>query len=68
LSGVKRVLDLEGELTRARRESDRLREQLQATMDEMRGALEAVHRTYRRDLVPSTSRLPVYRAPRRGNR
>ncbi len=49
LAGVERVLHLEDELARMRRRIDRLEE-------EMREAIEQVHRSYRRDLV-------VYRPP-----
>src|SRR4029077_1312578 len=44
LAGVERVLHLEDELARMRRRIDRLEE-------EMREAIEQVHRSYRRDLV-----------------
>jgi MerR family transcriptional regulator/heat shock protein HspR len=49
LAGVERVLHLEDELARMRRRIDRLEE-------EMREAIEQVHRSYRRDLV-------LYRPP-----
>jgi MerR family transcriptional regulator, heat shock protein HspR len=49
LAGVERVLRLEDELQRLRRHIERME-------DEMRKALDAVHRHYRRDLV-------VYRPP-----
>jgi len=49
LAGVERVLSLEDELARMRRRLDRMEE-------EMRDAIERVHRSYRRDLV-------VYRPP-----
>jgi MerR family transcriptional regulator, heat shock protein HspR len=45
LAGVERVLHMEDELQRMQRRLDRLEE-------EMRGALDEVHRFYRRDLVP----------------
>jgi MerR family transcriptional regulator/heat shock protein HspR len=50
LAGVERVLDLEDELQRAHRRLERMEQ-------EMRRALEEVHRHYRRDLV-------VYRGPK----
>ena len=49
LAGVERVLSLEDELARMRRRLDRMEQ-------EMRDAIERVHRSYRRDLV-------VYRPP-----
>jgi MerR family transcriptional regulator/heat shock protein HspR len=49
LAGVERVLHLEDELARMRRRLDRMEQ-------EMRAAIEQVHRSYRRDLV-------VYRPP-----
>jgi MerR family transcriptional regulator/heat shock protein HspR len=45
LAGVERVLYLEDELLRLRRRLDRMER-------EMRDAIEQVHRSYRRDLVP----------------
>jgi MerR family transcriptional regulator/heat shock protein HspR len=45
LEGVKRVIELEAEVVRLRRELAEVR-------DEARLAIEQVHRQYRRDLVP----------------
>jgi MerR family transcriptional regulator, heat shock protein HspR len=45
LEGVRRVLELEGEVARLRAEIERL-------ADEARDAVDAAHRHYRRDLVP----------------
>lgn len=50
LAGVERVLRLEDELSRLRRRLERMEQ-------EMRAALDEVHRSYRRELV-------VYRPPR----
>jgi MerR family transcriptional regulator, heat shock protein HspR len=50
LAGVERVLHLEDELARMRRRLDRMEQ-------EMRRAIDQVHRSYRRDLV-------VYRPPK----
>jgi MerR family transcriptional regulator/heat shock protein HspR len=50
LAGVERVLRLEDELLRMRRRIERME-------DEMREALDAVHRQYRRELV-------VYKPPK----
>jgi MerR family transcriptional regulator/heat shock protein HspR len=54
LAGVERVLHLEDELQRMRRRLDRMEQ-------EMRHAIDEVHRQYRRDLVlyrPSQSPVP----------
>jgi MerR family transcriptional regulator, heat shock protein HspR len=54
LAGVERVLNLEDELQRMRRRLDRMEQ-------EMRHAIDEVHRQYRRDLVlyrPSQSPVP----------
>ena len=53
LAGVKRVLDLELELTRARAELDRLH-------DTMSDAVDRTHRQYRRDLVPLSQAVMRY--------
>jgi MerR family transcriptional regulator/heat shock protein HspR len=45
LAGVRRILELEATI-------DRLREELTRATEEARAAVERVHRTYRRDLVP----------------
>jgi MerR family transcriptional regulator/heat shock protein HspR len=50
LAGVERVLDLEDELARMRRRLARMEQ-------EMRNAIDQVHRSYRRDLV-------LYRPPK----
>ena len=52
LAGVERVLALEDELQRMRARLDRLQR-------EMRDAVAAVHKTYRRDLVPVTQTTTV---------
>jgi MerR family transcriptional regulator/heat shock protein HspR len=54
LAGVKKVLELEGELEDARAEIDQLRAQLERAREELREAVDTVHRQYRRDLVPVT--------------
>ncbi|MDA8287412.1 MAG: MerR family transcriptional regulator [Actinomycetota bacterium] len=60
LEGVRRVLSLERELERMRRE-------LEAVRAEAREALAMTHKQYRRDLVPFTSeRLPTRWRPGRG--
>jgi MerR family transcriptional regulator/heat shock protein HspR len=54
LAGVKKVLELEGELEDARAQIDQLRAQLERAREELREAVDTVHRQYRRDLVPVT--------------
>jgi MerR family transcriptional regulator/heat shock protein HspR len=56
LAGVEQVLRLEDELRRMHARLDRMER-------EMREAIEAVHRTYRRDLVPVSRTSPL--VPRR---
>jgi MerR family transcriptional regulator/heat shock protein HspR len=58
LEGVKRVMELEDEVSRLRKELHRARE-------EAREAVERTHRQYRRDLVP-VSQAPVLYRPKRG--
>jgi MerR family transcriptional regulator, heat shock protein HspR len=59
LSGVERILELEGELEQARRRIADLEAQVAAGIDAMRDAVEQAHREYRRDLVPSPPRTLV---------
>jgi MerR family transcriptional regulator/heat shock protein HspR len=59
LAGVRRVLALEAELQAACVEADALRAQLAAARRDLHAAVEAVHRSYRRDLVP-VSRAVVH--------
>ncbi len=54
LAGVQRVLELEAELARARRELDSLR-------DLMAAAVARTHRQYRRDLVPLNQAVTLFR-------
>lgn len=56
LEGVKRVMALEAELTRARAELDALAEQARAS-------IEQTHRQYRRDLVPVQKALEPFVGP-----
>jgi MerR family transcriptional regulator/heat shock protein HspR len=58
LAGVKRILELEAELQALRSEIDALRAQAQE-------AVAATHRQYRRDLVPLSQAMTLYRGPRR---
>ncbi|HUC04339.1 MAG TPA: MerR family transcriptional regulator [Acidimicrobiales bacterium] len=54
LEGVRRVLELEDEVRR-------LREDLKAAQLEARAAIDAIHRQYRRDLVPVRQSPVPYR-------
>ena len=58
LAGVKRVLELEAELERLRRETAELRNQAVEDVDR-------VHRQYRRDLVPLNQAVVLYSEERR---
>jgi MerR family transcriptional regulator/heat shock protein HspR len=59
LAGVRRVLALEAELERARVEIEELRGQLNRAQVDLQVAVNDVHRSYRRDLVP-VSRAVVH--------
>jgi MerR family transcriptional regulator/heat shock protein HspR len=61
LEGVKRVIDLEDEVARLRRDVVRAR-------DEAREAVERTHRQYRRDLVPVKNAPALWRTFDRGER
>jgi MerR family transcriptional regulator, heat shock protein HspR len=58
LAGIKRVLELEAEVAGLRAQLDRLRH-------EAMNAVEETHRSYRRDLVPLSQAIELFR-PRRG--
>jgi MerR family transcriptional regulator/heat shock protein HspR len=58
LAGVKRVLELEAEVARLHEEIRELQAKAQA-------AIAETHRQYRRDLVPVSQAITLYRAPRR---
>lgn len=70
LEGVRRIMELEGELTRVRSELDALRRAAAAEIDRVRRQaaeeVERTHRQYRRDLVPVRNLPDVY-APHRRN-
>ncbi|MGY6500082.1 MAG: heat shock protein transcriptional repressor HspR [Acidimicrobiales bacterium] len=53
LAGVKRVMELEAEVARLRRELTEVR-------DAAEDAIDAAHRQYRRDLVPVSQAVVVY--------
>ena len=58
LAGVKRVMELEGELRRLHQELDECRAQAKADV-------EQTHRQYRRDLVPVKQALVLFEGRRR---
>ena len=58
LEGVRRVLELE-------EENERLRRQLAEAKEESKQAVERTHRLYRRDLVPVKQSPVLYRRQRR---
>jgi MerR family transcriptional regulator/heat shock protein HspR len=58
LAGVKMVLELEERVAELERHIERLRE-------ETRHAVDAAHRTYRRDLVPLSQAIELFTTPRR---
>ncbi len=52
LAGVKRILDLERTLERLEAENARLREELEKQVAERNKAVEEVHRSYKREIMP----------------
>jgi MerR family transcriptional regulator/heat shock protein HspR len=61
LAGVRKVLDLEADLDDARAEVAALRAALARAEQELEAAVERVHRSYRRDLVPVSRAVVSYR-------
>ena len=59
LAGVRRILQLEAELERAHAEIEALRGRLVLAQHDLQSAVNDVHRSYRRDLVP-VSRAVVH--------
>ena len=58
LAGVKRVLELEAELAD-------LQEHIAQLQEDARHAIDAAHRTYRRDLVPLSQAIELFTRPAR---
>lgn len=58
LAGVKRVLELEAHVAE-------LRERLTQLQEDARHAIDAAHRTYRRDLVPLSQAMELFTRPAR---
>jgi MerR family transcriptional regulator, heat shock protein HspR len=52
LAGVERVLELEGDLEQMRRRIEHLEAEMERVTSELIDRVEAVHRSYRRELVP----------------
>ena len=52
LAGVERILDLEKKLEKLEAENARLREELERQAVEHDRAVEAVHRSYKREIMP----------------
>lgn len=65
LAGVAMVIRLEADLGRARSRIAALEDELVSLQQDAAAALDAVHRTYRRDLVPYDPPPQIVRAPRR---
>ncbi len=59
LAGVQRILELEADLERARAALARAEDALEAARREADEAVADAHRSYRRDLVPLSSRTVV---------
>ncbi len=52
LAGVERILDLEKKVEKLEAENARLREELERQREEHGKAIEEVHRSYKREIVP----------------
>jgi MerR family transcriptional regulator/heat shock protein HspR len=61
LAGVKRVLELEALV-------DELRDTIARLQEETRHAVDAAHRTYRRDLVPLSQAIELFTRPTRSKK
>ncbi len=55
LAGVERVLEMEEQLESMQRRLDHLQAEMDRVAEEARRELEAVHRSYRKELVPLSS-------------
>jgi MerR family transcriptional regulator/heat shock protein HspR len=63
LAGVQKILELEDRLHRALARVEQLERDLVSTRREMRDAVEAAHRSHRRDLVPVRTQSVVRFTP-----
>jgi MerR family transcriptional regulator, heat shock protein HspR len=70
LAGVERVLEMEQQLETLQRRLDQLQVEMDHLAAQARDELEAVHRSYRKELVPigSAGQIIVVAEKRRGNR
>jgi MerR family transcriptional regulator, heat shock protein HspR len=69
LAGVERVLEMEEQLDALQRRLDKLQADMDRLAAEAREQLEAVHRSYRKELVPISSPGQIIIVdPRRGKR
>jgi MerR family transcriptional regulator, heat shock protein HspR len=70
LAGVERVLEMEEQLNALQRRLDHLQSEMDRLAAEAREQLEAVHRSYRKELVPMTGpgEIIVIADHRRGSR
>ncbi|HXY93633.1 MAG TPA: MerR family transcriptional regulator [Acidimicrobiia bacterium] len=59
LAGVRKILELEAELERLRDRVEELQDALTRASEELGQAVDEVHRSYRRDLVPVGGRTVV---------
>lgn len=67
LEGVRRVMDMQAQITRLQGQVEALERQLEQVRSEAAVQLDKVHRSYRRDIVLRSQSLPVVRAEdRRG--
>lgn len=68
LAGVERVLEMEEQLAALQRRLDRLQADMERLAAQARDELEAVHRSYRKELVPlgSAGEVIVVAGQRRG--
>lgn len=70
LAGVERVLEMEGQLEAAQRKLDALQAEMERFVTSASDELAAVHRSYRRELVPlgSPGEVVLVTRQRRGRR
>lgn len=68
LAGVAMVIRLEADLNRARVRIAALEDELVHVQRDAAAAVDAVHKAYRRDLVPYDPPAQIVRAPRRRGR
>jgi MerR family transcriptional regulator/heat shock protein HspR len=65
LAGVERVLEMEEQIAAMQRRLDQLQADMERLAAEAREQLEAVHRSYRKELVPVSNPGPVVVVSRR---